>query len=128
MPGGETLALDDHVVLGLAHDLGRDVADDLTDLLDLLLVVVTGLRDEGRVRGDAVDDAPVHAGLDLFVHGGVEEELHLDNSCRWGAVVPARPCSRAYASAASVNAANSGCGRLDRKSTRLNSSHSQISY
>ena len=115
VPACDAPAFDDHVVLLLRHDLRGDVADDLADPLDLLLVVVAGLRDQRRVRGHPVDDAPAHALRDLFVDGRVEEELHgVGNSCRRDAASAARPFDRANDIAASMNEMNSGCGRFGR--------------
>src|SRR4029077_16149764 len=89
--------------------------DDLADALDLFLVIVAGLRDQGRVRGHAIEDAPVHTLLDLFVDRRVEEDLHVvGNSCRRDAASAARPFDRANDIAASMNETNSGCGRLGR--------------
>ena len=39
-------------------------------------VDAAGLREEGRVGGDAVEHAPAGDGPDLFDVGGVEEDLH----------------------------------------------------
>src|SRR4029077_1121022 len=114
VPRREPPALHEDVVLLLADHLGRDVADDPADLLHLRLVVLAGLRDERRVRRDAVDDAPVDALPDLFELGRVEEELHAGVSCRCGARGSARPLARAYSRAAWMNDANRGCGRLGR--------------
>ena len=114
MPRGDASALDDHVVFAFRDDLGGNVADDLADALDLLLVIVAGLRDEGGVRGHAIDDPPGDTLLNLFVDRGVEEELHLGNSCRCDAASTARPFCRANDIAASVNEMKSGCGRFGR--------------
>ena len=115
MPRREASSFDDHVVGLFRHDLRRHVADDLADPLDLLLVVVSGLCDERRVRGHTIDDAPGDALLDLFVDGRVEEELHgVGNSCSRDAASAARPFDLANDTAASMNEMKSGCGRLGR--------------
>src|SRR4029079_14175105 len=114
MPLRDAPAFYDHVVGVLADDLRRDVTDDPADALDLFLVIATGLGDEGGVRGDAVDDAPLHTFGDLFVDGAVAIELHVVDSSSITAGTCARPFARAYFRLASMNEANSGCGRFGR--------------
>ena len=114
VPRGDAAPFHDHVVALFTDALGGHVADESADALDLCLVVLSGLRDEGRIRRDAVDDAPLDRRLDLVVLGRVEEELHRRVSCSIGADASARPFARAKASAESMKLANSGCGRLGR--------------
>ena len=84
---GEAVPLrHDLVVLGRQH-LARDRAGhQLRDLLDGRQVRLAGLGDQRRVGGDAVDHAPLEAGLDLFDLRGIEEEFH-------GRALPFRPLS-----------------------------------
>src|SRR5439155_14013997 len=60
------------------HDLcGHRAAVDAADLLeDLLVGHALDLAEQGRVGGDAVQDAPAVDGTDLVDVGGIEEELH----------------------------------------------------
>ncbi len=81
---GEVAALGEHAVDVLGDDLGRDRSGrDLADLLeDLVVGRAADLGVEGRVRRDAVEDAPPRGGPDLFDVGGVEEDLHPGRSFR----------------------------------------------
>ena len=72
---GETLL--DHAVGIITDDFCRYWAlGEAADLLEDLLVRAANLRVERRVRGHAVNDAPLNASLDLFNVSGVQEELH----------------------------------------------------
>src|SRR5688500_20044842 len=114
MPSRDAPALDDHVVALLADAFSGDVADEAADLLHLRLVVLTGLRDQRRIGGHAIDDAPFDARLHLVVLGGDEEQLHRCVSCSIDADASALPFALAKASAASTKFAKRGCGRFGR--------------
>jgi hypothetical protein len=74
---GQLAALLHHGVEVRRGDLGRDgPGDQLGDLGDRLQEVASGFGDQGRIGGDAVDQARVGELAEEVDFGGVEEELH----------------------------------------------------
>ena len=71
-------AFGEHPVDVLGDDLsGHGAFRDPADLLqDLVVRHALDLREQRRIGGHAIEDAPAVDGPDLVDLGGVEEELH----------------------------------------------------
>ena len=73
----KTASLHQHLVGFGRHHFRADIAvDEVADPPDLLLQRNAFFCDQGRIGGNAVDDAPARARLQLVEIGGVQKKFH----------------------------------------------------
>ena len=72
----------EHVFVVRGHDFSADRAsgDELTNLEDGFLKALSALSDQGRVGGDAIQNAPISGFTYFFNVSGIDEQFHFTPS------------------------------------------------